>query len=85
MHQLYHSIKNTKNVRWCILALAICSAFCASGCMDSRTLAKDAPEVLQTIELQGCEYFFTEFSARQSNNYAVAINASAEAEGEVFG
>lgn len=25
-------MKNTKNVRWCILALAICSAFFGAGC-----------------------------------------------------
>lgn len=54
-------------------AVAICSALCVSGCMDSRTLAENTTEVLKTIEIDGCEYLFTEFSSRQSNNYAVAI------------
>jgi hypothetical protein len=29
-------MKNTKNVRWCILALAICSAFLVTACTENQ-------------------------------------------------
>lgn len=55
-----------------ILAVMLCSAL-FSGCMDGRTVAENGTELFRTIEIDGCQYLFTEISARESNNYAVAI------------
>lgn len=62
-------MKTTKNVRGCIVALAICSAFFATGCRN----AQETASAHSVVEIDGCEYITVQNSLSGGSNYSFAL------------
>lgn len=64
-------MKTQKNVRWCILALAICSAIFVTACRTAQEKATGSDAA--TIVIDGCEYITVENSMSGASNYSFAM------------